>query len=277
MKNLRLFGEPLTIAALIGFIIVGVNLVAMVIAPWIVPHDPTAATGPVWGPPQPGHWLGFDNLGRDMFSRLVSSAQITIGTALAASVLCYLIGCTAGIVAALSSRRVDAIISRIADVFLAIPILIFALALLTVFKGTIALIVTIGIISAPRVFRLTRAAAMDIAAMDFVEVARLRGERLGWIVVREILPNALPPLAAEFGLRMSYSLLFIASLSFLGFGVQPPLADWGSMVRENSLVIGFGGVAALYPAGALAALAVGVNLIVDWVLSIGRRKGELVK
>jgi peptide/nickel transport system permease protein len=275
--KLKLFGEPLTVAASVGFFIVGVNVIALLFAPWIAPYDPAEATGLVWGPPEARHWLGFDNLGRDMLSRVITSAQITIGTALAASVLCYLIGCTLGIVAALSSRAVDAIISRIADIFLAIPTLIFALALLTSFKGTVALIVKIGILSAPRVFRLSRAVAMDIASLEYVEAARLRGEKLGWIILQEIAPNALPALLAEFGLRMSYSLLFISSLSFLGFGVQPPLADWGSMVRENALVIGFGGIAALDPAGALAILAIGINLIVDWVLSFGRRKGELVK
>jgi peptide/nickel transport system permease protein len=275
--KMKLFGEPLTVAASIGFLIVGVNVIALLFAPWVAPYDPAEATGPVWGAPGAGHWLGFDNLGRDMLSRVITGAQITIGTALAASILCYLIGCTLGIVAALSSRTVDAIISRIADIFLAIPTLIFALALLTSFKGTVALIVTIGILSAPRVFRLSRAVAMDIASLEYVEAARLRGEKLGWIILQEIAPNAFPALLAEFGLRMSYSLLFISSLSFLGFGVQPPLADWGSMVRENALVIGFGGIAALYPAGALAILAIGINLIVDWVLSFGRRKGELVK
>ena len=123
-------------------------------------------------------------------------------------------------------------------------------------------------------FRIARAVAMDITALEYVEVARLRGEPLRWIIFQEVAPNALPALVAEFGLRVSYSLLFISSLSFLGFGVQPPLADWGSLVRENVLVIGFGGFAALYPAGALALLAVGVSLVVDWVLSFGQRKGE---
>lgn len=277
MKHLKFFGEPLTLSALAGLTIVTFYLIAMVFGPWLTPHDPTATTGPVWGPPAWGHWLGFDNLGRDMLSRLISSAQITVGSALAASLLCNLLGCTLAIVAALSPGWVDTVISRVVDVFLAVPMLIFALALLTVFKGTAALILTIGVLSAPRVYRLARAVAMEVATLDYVEAARMRGEGYGWIIVHEILPNALPPLLAEFGMRISYSLLFISSLSFLGFGVQPPLTDWGSMVRENALVISFGGMAALYPAAALALFAIGVNLIVDWVLSFGKRQGELVK
>ncbi|MEQ9673860.1 MAG: ABC transporter permease [Roseovarius indicus] len=274
MKKLHLFGEPVTPQAFIGLTIIGIYAILAFFAPIISPYDATETLGPVWGPPEWGHWLGFDNLGRDMLSRIIYGTPVTIGTALAASILSYLIGCTLGFIAAMSSSFVDGIISRVMDVFLAIPTLVFALALLTVFNGIFALIAAIGILSAPRVFRIARAVAMDITALEYVEVARLRGEPRRWSIFQEVAPNALPALVAEFGLRVSYSLLFISSLSFLGFGVQPPLADWGSLVRENVLVIGFGGFAALYPAGALALLAVGVSLVVDWVLSFGQRKGE---
>ena len=277
MSRLRLFGHKLSVSALVGFTIVGVNLFFSLFAQWVAPHAPADVLGGVWGPPDGSAWLGHDNLGRDLLSRMIYGAQITIGAALAASFLAYLIGCTLGTLAALSGGWLDALISRSADVLLAIPTLIFALVLLTAFQGTVALIVTIGILMSPRVYRVARAIAMDIVAQDYIEVARLRGEGAAWIVLREILPNALPGLAAEFGLRICFSVLFISSLSFLGFGVQPPQADWGTMVRENAMVIGFGGLAPLFPAAAIALLTVGVNLVVDWVLSLRASKIEMLR
>jgi peptide/nickel transport system permease protein len=135
--------------------------------------------------------------------------------------------------------------------------------------------VGIALLDSTRVFRLSRAVAMDIAVLDFVEVARLRGERLPWIVFREVLPNTLPPLIAEFGLRFCFAFLFLSSLSFLGLGIQPPAADWGGMVRDNANAIGFGLTIPLIPAAAIAILTIGVNLVVDWQLerfSAARRR-----
>jgi peptide/nickel transport system permease protein len=129
-------------------------------------------------------------------------------------------------------------------------------------------VATIAILDSTRVFRLSRALAMNIAALEYVEVAKVRGERLWWIIRREILPNAVAPLTAEFGLRFSFAFLFIAALSFLGLGVQPPNADWGSMVRDYRDMINLDLPAPLYPAGAIALLTIGVNFVVDWMLSI---------
>ena len=126
----------------------------------------------------------------------------------------------------------------------------------------------IAILNSTRVYRLSRALAMDIGVMEFVEVAKLRGEGMWWIIRREVLPNAMPPLIVEFGLRFCFIFLFIASLSFLGLGIKPPMADWGSMVRQNSGAITFGIFIPLWPACAVAFLTVGVNLIVDWLLYI---------
>jgi peptide/nickel transport system permease protein len=277
MIPLRLFGHRLSVLALIGFIIIAINVFAAVFAPWVAPHNPAAVIGEVWGLPSGSSLLGYDNLGRDVLSRMIHGARVTIGAAFAASIFAYLIGCLLGIFAALAGGWVDLVISRVADVMLAIPTLIFALALLTVFQGTAALIVTIGLLMSTRVFRFARALALDIVAMDFIEAARLRGESTAWIVLREILPNAVSGLAAEFGLRICFAVLFISSLSFLGFGVQPPAADWGRMVRENAVVIGFGGWAPLYPAAAIALLAVGVNLVVDWLVSTRTRKTEAIQ
>ena len=151
---------------------------------------------------------------------------------------------------------------------MSIPTLIFALVVLSVLStSTITLVLVMGILDATRVFRLSRAVAVDINVMDFVEAAKLRGEGRLWVIFREILPNALSPLVAELGLRFIFMVLFLSSLSFLGLGVQPPDADWGSMVRENKEGIVFGIPAALIPAAAIAALAISVNLVADWILN----------
>jgi peptide/nickel transport system permease protein len=162
------------------------------------------------------------------------------------------------------------------DVLMAIPTLIFALVVLSVLPpSVVTLVVVIAVLDSTRVFRLSRAVAMDIAVLDFVEVARLRGERLPWIIFREVLPNTLPPLIAEFGLRFCFAFLFLSSLSFLGLGIQPPAADWGGMVRDNANAISFGLIIPLIPAAAIAILTIGVNLVVDWQLerfSAARRR-----
>jgi len=156
---------------------------------------------------------------------------------------------------------------------MAIPSLIFALMLLSIFGSTISsLIIIIAVLDSTRVFRLTRSVAINVVVMDYVEAAKLRGEKLGWIMRREILPNIMPPLIAEFGLRFSFVFLTIAALSFLGVGIQPPTADWGSMVRENASLIQFAkydlkaAFTPLLPAAAIAVLTVAVNFIVDWFL-----------
>ena len=150
---------------------------------------------------------------------------------------------------------------------MAIPALIFLLLLLTIFGTSIpVLIVSIAVLDSTRVFRLARAVSQNVVVMDYVEAARLRGEGIGWITLREVLPNIMPPLVAEFGLRFVFVFLTIATLSFLGLGIQPPTADWGSMVRDNATLISYGDITPLLPAGAIALLAVSVNFVVDWFL-----------
>ena len=162
----------------------------------------------------------------------------------------------------------DQLLSRAVDALMAIPTLIFALLILSVLGTSIpVLILVIAILDSTRVFRLARSLGVNIVTQDFVEVARLRGERLPWVLVREILPNAAPPLVAEFGLRFCFVFLFISALSFLGLGIQPPNADWGGMVRENAQAINFGLSAPLIPAAAIAILTIAVNLVVDWLLA----------
>jgi peptide/nickel transport system permease protein len=217
-------------------------------------------------------WLGADQIGRDMLTRLIYGARTTIGIAAATTLLSFFIGITLGFTAAVGGAWADIVLSRLVDVILSIPQLILALIILGVFGSSIpVLIVTIAILDSTRVFRLARALGMNLAVLEFVEVARMRGEGLWWVISREILPNAAAPLISEFGLRFCFNFLFVAALSFLGIGVQPPNADWGGMVRETSNAINFGLFAPLYPAFAIAMLTVGVNLVVDWLLSIDAR------
>jgi peptide/nickel transport system permease protein len=273
---MKLFGNRITLTAIIGILIVVVCAGSAVLAPWIAPYDPNLPMGGRWEPPSAEHWLGLDQIGRDMFSRILYGGRISIGLALLATSLAFVVGIITGFAGAVFGGWIDIILSRMADVILSIPILMSALIIISGFgTSTPVLVLTIGFLYAVLVFRVARAVAMNIAVLDYVEVARLRGEGLMWVILREILPNALPPLAAEFGLRFCFAFLFVAALSFLGLGVQPPDADWGSMVKESSLAIPAGIAAPLYPAAAIALLTIGVNLVVDWLLSIySRPQGE---
>ncbi len=222
----------------------------------------------MWDPPSAKNWLGTDTIGRDILSRLIYGGQITIFVALVSSLLSFGLGSFFGFLAAVRGGWVDQGLSRLVDLMMSIPSLIVALVMLSVLPLNLTvLILVMGVLDSTRVFRLSRAVAMDIVVMDYVEAAKLRGEKQGWIIFREILPNALSPLVAEFGMRFIFAVLFVSTLSFLGLGVQPPLADWGGMVKENKDGLVFGKAAALVPAGAIALLAISVNLVADWILS----------
>jgi len=257
------------LSARIGMGIILLNVLAAVFAPLIAPYGETSVVGDVWESFSSEFLLGTDHLGRDLFTRMVYGARNTIVLAFLTTAISFLLGTSLGFVAATKGGWIDQICSRIVDILMAFPTLIFALMVLSVLGSSVpVLILTIAILDSTRVYRLSRAVAMDIEVMDYVEVARLRGEGLWWIMRHEILPNAMPPLVAEFGLRFCFVFLFIASLSFLGLGLQPPLADWGGMVKENAGAITFGIYIPLFPAAAIAFLTVGVNLIVDWFLHL---------
>jgi peptide/nickel transport system permease protein len=216
--------------------------------------------------PQPGAWLGTDVTDRDILSRLIYGAGRTIGIAFLATTLAYIIGVILGIGAAISNPKVDMVISRINDAILSLPTIMLGLVVVAAIGSSIpVLICTAGVIYASVVFRLARALGQEIMVMDFVEAARVRGEGLWWVITKEIWPNAAMPLMTDFGLRLIYVILFVSSLSFLGLGVQPPQADWGSMVRENlgALQYGTSIIPVIAPAIAIATLTVGINLIVD--------------
>lgn len=269
---MRLFGSKLTFSAAIGILVILACAGSVAFAPWVAPHDPNLPMGQRWEGPSAEHWLGLDQIGRDMFSRMLYGGRISMLLALLATTLAFVIGIVAGCAAALSGRWADVILSSIARVILSIPILISALIVIAACGSTVpVLVLTIGLLSSADVFGVVRAAVMRIATLDHVEVARLRGEGPIWMFRREILPNALPALAAEFGRRFCFTFLFVSALSFLGLGVQPPDADWGSMVKESLFAIPAGIAAPLYPAAAIALLGIGVNLVVDWLMSLRSR------
>lgn len=262
------FVAMLSPGARIAAVVLLLLLAAALLAPWIAPYGENEIVGEFWESFSARSWLGTDQLGRDLLTRLIYGAQNTFLIAGAATLLSFTMGGFLGFIAAVSGGAVDSLLSRLNDMMMAIPTLIFALVILSVMPSSlIVLILVMGVLDSTRVFRLSRAVAVDIAVFDFVEAARLRGERTFWIISREILPNALSPLFAEFGLRFAFAVLFLSTLSFLGLGIQPPEADWGNMVRDNRDGIIYGIPAALIPAAAIAMLTISINLIVDSVIS----------
>ena len=269
---MKLFGHKLTASAAFGLAIVGIFILVSLFTPWIAPYSESANVGGTWDEPSAKMLFGADQIGRDMLTRMMYGSRMTIGVALAITTLSFFIGILTGLVSAVVGGWVDVFFTRLVDVMLSIPSLIFALIILGVFGSSIpVLILTIAVLDSTRVFRLARALGMNLTVMEYVEAARLRGEGLWWVITREILPNAWAPLVSEFGLRFCFNFLFIAGLSFLGLGIQPPYADLGGMVRENAAAINFGMMAPIYPATAIALLTVSVNLVVDWMLSIDAR------
>ena len=320
-KELRT--APLTAA--FGMFVIFVVAIMGIFAPAIAPYGEAEIVSQAFAPPDNNMLLGADQLGRDMFSRIIYGARNTVALALCGTVLAFILGAMAGLLAATKGGYFDGFMGRMADVIMSIPSLIFALLMLSIFGGSLAspqtsswllfgfavivgllflaaaayslvswligaaivagvafafalagttifnaseiiLILVVAIIYSPRVFRLTRAVAGNVVVMDYIEAAKLRGEKNWYLIRREILPNSTAPLVAEFGLEFCFVFLLIAGLSFLGLGIQPPTADWGSMVRENATLISFGEITPLIPAAAIALLTVAVNFVVDWML-----------
>jgi len=262
---MRLRDIPVT--AWIGIAGIALAFIFAIFAPWLAPHGESEIVAGVWEPMGDTYLLGTDNLGRDLLSRVIYGARTTLFVALAATIISFSLGILLSFTAAVSRGIIDTVFSRFNDLMMSIPTLIFALVVLAVLpQNLLILILVMGVLDSTRVYRLGRAVALDVAVMEFVEAAKLRGEGRLWIIFREILPNTLSPLLAEFGLRFAFSILFLSTLSFLGLGIQPPAADWGGMVKDNKDGIIFGIPAALVPGGAIAALAICVNLVVDWLL-----------
>jgi peptide/nickel transport system permease protein len=266
---MKLFGYKPPLTAWFGLVVVAFFLLICVIGPFIAPYREAQIIGGTWDAPSAASLLGTDQIGRDILTRLIYGARMTIGVALATTLVSATIGITFGFIAAVMGGWVDTILSRLVDIMLSIPLLIFALIILGVFGSSIpVLIFAIGALDSLRVFRLARSLGMNLTVLEYVEAARLRGEGTLWIMFKEVLPNTFAPLVSEFGLRFGFNFLFIAALSFLGIGIQPPYADWGGMVKENGEAITYGMMVPLYPAAAITIMTVGINMVVDWLLSI---------
>jgi peptide/nickel transport system permease protein len=266
MKVWQLISE-MNWASRLGLLVVSGFGFCAIFAPWLAPYGQSQVVGDVWEPLFGEFFFGTDQIGRDMLSMLIYGARNMIALALLTTGCAFGLGSLLGFLAATMGGWVDQVLSRFVDVVISIPTLIFALIVLSSTGTSIfALVTVIAIIYAMPVYRIARAVAMDIEVMDYVEAARLRGEGLWWIMRKEILPNALTPLAAEFGLRFCFVFLLISGLSFLGLGLQPPLADWGAMVRDNGGGIAWGFMHPLVPATCIALLTIGINLIVDSVV-----------
>ena len=258
----------MTPSAWVGAVIIGFWLFIALFGPTISPYEESdiiadkgfALIGEIGA-------LGTDYLGRDVLSRVLYGARMTMGLAFVTTLLSFSLGVTFGFTAAVSGGWVDTVLSRMNDAIMAFPSIILALLVIAALGTSLPImVVTVAAIDATRVFRLSRALAMDVSVMEFVDAARARGENLWWITVREILPNTMGPLTAEFGIRFTFAILFISALSFLGLGVQPPAADWGVMVKENLQGLLLGSTAALIPAASVASLTVAINLMVDCFL-----------
>ncbi|ACI59695.1 binding-protein-dependent transport systems inner membrane component (plasmid) [Rhizobium leguminosarum bv. trifolii WSM2304] len=256
------------LSAWFGIVVVLTYAGTALFAPQLAPYGEAQVFPEPFAPWSADFVLGTDQLGRDVLTRLIYGARNTLGIAVITTTLSFFFGVSLGVTAALLKGWVDQALSRSVDIVLSIPGLIFSLMLLAIFGSNVwSLILIIAVLDSTNFYRLARTSGLSVASMEFIEAARLRGERPTWIVFREILPNILPPLIAEAGLRFCFVFLTISALSFLGVGIQPPTADWGSMVRENATLITYGDITPLLPAAAIGLLTVAVNFVVDWFLT----------
>ena len=262
-------------SAWFGMIVISIYLFAAFFAPFIAPHGEAEVFPIAYAPWGGEHLLGTDQIGRDVFSRLIFAARNTLGICFLACSIALVIGTIFGIIAAIDRSYIDQFLSRTIDTLMAIPVMIFTFILLSVFgPSNLNLILILGILESTRFFRISRSVAVGQVVLEYVEVAKLRGEKLYYIIFKEILPNIASPLIVEFGVRFIFIIFTVSSLSFLGLGIQPPAADWAAMVRENAILIQYAqyditaGVTPLIPAGIIALLALAINFVIDWYLYI---------
>ena len=260
--------SDLTPGAFVSILFLILVILIGLFAPWLAPFDQgEILTNVSFEPPSSMLWLGSDFLGRDLLSRLISGVRVTLFLALMITFLSFFLGVGLGFLAVAFGGKVDATISRINDALLSFPSLMLALIVINSLGSSfVVLVITIAFIDMTRVFRVARALAVNIMVMDYVEAAIVRGEGKVWIILHEVLPNSLTPLAAEFGIRFTYAILFISALSFLGLGVQPPQSDLGVLVKENMQALLYGEYTNIYPAVTIAAIAISMNVFVDWLL-----------
>ena len=259
----------------VGLLIIAFWAVVAVVGPWLIPERLMDMSSNVFEGVSAAHVLGTDYLGRDMLVRLIQGAGYTMGVALLATCLACLTGLSLGLLAAVLGGSMDSVLSRTMDTLVSIPSKMFALVVVAAFGSSVPLlIITAAVVYTPGAYRIARSLAVNLNAMDFVTVSRIRGEKNRYIMFHEILPGMKGPLLADMGLRFIYVVLLMASLGFLGLGVQPPDADWGSLVRENIGALAAGGISVLGPAFAIASLTIAVNLVVDNLPSRNEKGGQ---
>lgn len=249
----------------LSFLVILAWAVVAILAPWIAPHPVGEIVDfDFFGPMSRMYPLGTDYLGRDVLSRIIHGARYTVGISLSAVCIACFCGVTFGMTAAVVGGWFDSVLSRFFDALTSIPNKILALVLVAAVGSSIPiLILTLAFIYIPGCYRFARALSVNVNAMDYVTVARARGERLGYLIRAEILPGIIGPVLADFGLRFVFIVLLLSSLSFLGLGVQPPDADWGALVKENVGGLAFAAPAVIFPSIAIASLTISVNLLID--------------
>ncbi|MCK4206891.1 ABC transporter permease [Brucella pituitosa] len=259
------FGYQVNLVGAVSFLIIFGWAVVAIFAPWIAPHPIGEIVDfDFFGRMSAQFPLGTDYLGRDMLSRIIYGARFTVGISLAAVFLACFFGVTLGMTAAVIGGWFDSALSRFLDALTSIPSKILALVIVAGVGSSIPiLIITMAVIYTPGSYRFARALAININTMDYVTVARARGERIGYLIRSEILPGIIGPVLADFGLRFVFIVLLLSSMSFLGLGVQPPFADWGALVKENIGGLSFAAPAVVFPSIAIASLTISVNLLID--------------
>ncbi|ASY60246.1 MULTISPECIES: ABC transporter permease [Sinorhizobium] len=258
-------GYRFNLVGVIGFSIIIAWALVAVFAPMIIPYPVGEIVDlDYFGPMSHDFWLGSDYLGRDMLSRILMGARYTVGISLAAVTIACFSGVVLGMIAAVAGGWLDTVLSRFLDALNSIPSKLFGLVVVAAVGSSIpVLILTLSVIYIPGAYRFARALAVNINAMDFITVARIRGESTWYLIRSEILPNIVGPVLADLGLRFVFIVLLLSGLSFLGLGVQPPYADWGALVRENIGGLPFGAPAVMFPSLAIATLTISVNLLID--------------
>lgn len=264
----------ISVLGLLGAVLCLLWLLVAVFGPWLVPHPVgEVVSDNVFDSMSAAYPLGTDYLGRDMLSRILVGARFTVGLALIAALLASGLGTLLALLSVVSPRWLDELISRLMDAFISIPSKMMALVMISAFGSSVGLLICAAVFSyTPGAFRIARSLAVNINALEYVQVARTRGEGRAYVACVEILPNILNPVMADLGLRFVFIVLLLSGLSFLGLGVQPPDADLGSLVRENISGLSQGAPAIVMPAIAIGTLTIGVNLLIDSLSSRRNRQ-----
>jgi ABC-type dipeptide/oligopeptide/nickel transport system permease subunit len=253
-------------AGKLGIVLLLVGGAVAILGPYVAPHSPTALVGLPLDAPSREHVLGTDQLGRDVLSRVLNGGRSVLILATLAVIVTFIVGGPLGMLAGYRGGKLDAALSRVADVMMSIPPLILVLIFIFVVgSSNLSIVLLTGLVTAPRVFRIIRGATQAVAEQDFILAARARGEATGAIIGRELLPNVTGPLLTEAAIRLNFSIIFIATLNFLGLGVQPPSSDWGLMVSEGRVYLGQAPLISVTPALAIAVLTIGINLVSDQI------------